>query len=62
MNATALHLAVWNDYNEIAIRLIQSDANPNLKMNGLSNAFEMALEKSNQVLYELLNEYYRNKC
>jgi len=57
MNSTPLHLAVWNDFNEIALRLIQNNADPNLKMNGTKNAFELALENSNQILYELLTEY-----
>lgn len=57
MNATPLHLAVWNDFNEIAIRLVQSKADPYLKMNSSSNAFDLALENSNQVLYELISEY-----
>lgn len=58
MDSTPLHLAVWNDFNEIAIRLVQSNANPNLKMNGVSTAFDLALENQNQVLYELLSDYY----
>jgi len=58
MDSTPLHLAVWNDYNEIAIRLVQSNANPNLKMNGVSTAFDLALENKNEVLYELISEYY----
>ncbi|RNA22779.1 hypothetical protein BpHYR1_041616, partial [Brachionus plicatilis] len=33
MNATALHLAVWNDFNEIAIKLVQNGADPFLMMN-----------------------------
>ena len=57
MDSTALHLACWNDFNEIAIRLVQSKADPNLKMNKASNAFDLALENSNQILYELLKEY-----
>ncbi len=57
MNSTALHLAVWNDFNEIALRLVQNNADPNLKMNGTTTAFDLALENSNQVLYELLNEF-----
>lgn len=57
MHSTALHLACWNDFNEIAIRLVQSKADPNLKMNKASNAFDLALENSNQILYELLKEY-----
>ena len=61
MDMTPLHLAVWNDYNEIAIHLIQSNADPYLKMNGTSNAFDLAIENKNQVLFELLNEYYANK-
>ncbi len=56
MGATALHLAVWNDYNEIALVLMQANADPWLKMND-KNAFEMARDSSNQVLYELLSEY-----
>ncbi len=61
MDMTPLHLAVFNDYDEIAIRLVQSDANPNLKMNGEISALSMALENKNQVLYELLGDYYQNK-
>ena len=57
MNSTALHLAVWNDFNEIAVRLLQSNADPYLKMNNKTNAFDLALENSNQVLYELIKEY-----
>ena len=57
MNSTALHLAVWNDFNEIALRLVQHNADPNLKMNGTATAFDLALENSNQVLYELLKEF-----
>ena len=57
MDSTALHLACGNDFNEIAIRLVQSKADPNLKMNKASNAFDLALENSNQILYELLKEY-----
>lgn len=57
MSSTALHLACWNDFNEIAVRLIQANADPLLKMNGMTNAFDLALENSNQVLYELLKEY-----
>ena len=61
MDMTALHLAVFNDYDEIAIRLVQTDADPNLKMKGETSAFSMALENKNQVLYELLGDYYQNK-
>ena len=57
MNATPLHLAVWNDYTDIALRLMQANADPFLKMNGLSNAFELARENSNEVLYDLLIEF-----
>lgn len=57
MNATALHLAVWNDYNEIAIKLVQNNADPYLKMNGETNAFDLAKENSNEVLHDLLLEY-----
>ena len=56
MDATPLHLAVWNDFNEIVLVLLQSKANPNLKMNG-KTAFDMASENSNEVLIDLLNEY-----
>lgn len=59
MDTTPLHLAVWNDFNEIAIRLVQSNADPYLKMNGASTSFDLALENDNQVLYELLSEYYQ---
>ncbi len=61
MDMTPLHLAVFNNYDEIAIRLVQSDADPNLKMKGEESAFSMALENKNQVLYELLGDYYHNK-
>ncbi len=61
MDMTPLHLAVFNDYDEIAIRLVQSDANPNLKIKGEISALSMALENKNQVLYELLGDYYQNK-
>lgn len=61
MNTTPLHLAVWNDFNEIAIRLVQSNADPHIKMNETSNAFDLALENDNQVLYELLSDYYNEK-
>ena len=57
LNSTALHLAVWNDYNDIAIRLVQSNANPYLKMNGQSTALDLVMENNNQTLYELLKEY-----
>ncbi|CAF0744710.1 unnamed protein product [Brachionus calyciflorus] len=57
MNATALHLAVWNDYNEIAIKLVQNNADPYLKMNGEATAFDLAKENSNEVLHDLLLEY-----
>jgi ankyrin repeat protein len=56
MNATALHLAVWNDHQEIAIRLVQAGADPNLKMNDMT-ALEMVKEAGNEVLHELLLEY-----
>ena len=56
MNATALHLAVWNDFNEIAIRLVQADADPYLKMNDM-DAFDMTRESKNEVLHDLLIEY-----
>lgn len=58
MNATALHLAVWNDFNEIAIKLVQNGADPFLMINGQSSAFDLAKENSNQVLYDLLHEYF----
>ncbi len=58
MNATALHLAVWNDFNEIAIKLIQAKADPNLKMNDTSTTFDLAKENSNDVLHDLLVEYF----
>lgn len=61
MNATPLHLAVWNDYNEIALRLIQANADPYLKMNDISNAFDLARENSNDVLLELLNDFMKFK-
>ncbi len=61
MNATSLHLAVWNDYNEIALRLIQANADPYLKMNDVSNAFDLARENSNDILLELLNDFVKFK-
>ena len=61
MNATPLHLAVWNDFNEIALRLIQANADPYLKMNDISNAFDLASENSNDVLLELLNDFMKFK-
>ncbi|RNA30640.1 hypothetical protein BpHYR1_011483 [Brachionus plicatilis] len=61
MNVTCLHLAVWSDLNEIAIKLVQSGADPFLKMNGQSTAFDLAKENSNQVLCDLLLEYYSSK-
>lgn len=57
MNATALHLAVWNNYNEIALRLIEAKADPMLKMNGRSTAFDLARENSNSVLVDLMREF-----
>jgi ankyrin repeat protein len=57
MNATPLHLAVWNDYTDIALRLVQAKADPYLKMNGKSNAFDLAKENSNEILFDLLNEF-----
>lgn len=61
MNATPLHLAVWNDFNEIAIKLVQNGANPFLMMNGKSTALDLAKENSNQVLSDLLLDYYKSK-
>ena len=61
MNATALHLAVWNDFTDIALRLIQANADPYLKMNGTSDAFELARENSNETLCDLLNEFFHSK-
>lgn len=58
MDMSPLHLAVWNDFTEIAIRLVQSDADPNLKMNGNTSVFDVAIDNKNQVLYELLGDYY----
>lgn len=60
MDATPLHLAVWNDYNEIALKLIQARADPYMKMNGISTAFDLARDNSNEVLFELLHEYYNS--
>lgn len=56
MDATPLHLAVWNDYNEIALVLLQANADPYLKMND-KNAFELAKDNSNEILYDLISEY-----
>lgn len=56
MNATSLHLAVWNNYDEIALRLIEAKADPMIKMNGQSSAFDLAHENGNQVLADLMNE------
>ena len=58
MNATPLHLAAWNDYTDIALRLIQANADPYLKMNGVSDAFDLARENSNEVLVDLLSEFF----
>lgn len=60
MNATALHLAVWNDYTDIALRLIQANSDPYLKMNGISDAFDLARENSNEILYDLLSEFFNS--
>jgi ankyrin repeat protein len=60
MDATPLHLAVWNDYNEIALVLLQASADPYLKMNG-KNALEMAKDNSNEILYDLIGEYSQIK-
>jgi hypothetical protein len=57
MNATALHLAVWNEFDEIAIRLVQAGADPYLKMNEATSAIDMAKESQNETLHELLVEY-----
>jgi ankyrin repeat protein len=59
LNATPLHLAVWNDNMEIALSLIRANADPYMKMND-SNAFDLAKDRSNQVLYELLVEFSTN--
>lgn len=61
MNATALHLAVWNDYNEIALKLVQNNADPYLTMNGNTTALDLAKENSNEVLHDLLLEYSQLK-
>lgn len=62
MSATALHLAVWHSYDEIAINLVRNKGDPYLKMgtDGL-NAFELAKENDNQVLAELLLEFYNEE-
>jgi ankyrin repeat protein len=57
MDATPLHLAVWNNFNEIAIKLVRTNADPGLKMNGQSSAFDLARENANTVLLELLVEF-----
>jgi ankyrin repeat protein len=58
INATALHLAVWHNFDEIAILLIRNKADPYLKMGTEQNAFELAKENDNIVLAELLMEFY----
>ena len=58
MNATALHLAVWHSYDEIAITLVRNKADPYLIMGSGVNAFELAKENDNEVLAELLLEFY----
>ena len=57
MDATALHLAVWNNYEEIAYQLIEARANPMLKMNGASTAFDLANENANPVMHDLLCKF-----
>lgn len=59
MNATPLHLAVWNNYDEIALRLIEAKADPMLKMNGQSSAYDLARENNNQALADLMLEFSR---
>lgn len=61
MNSTALHLAVWNDFTEIAVRLVQAGADPRLRMNDQLSVLDMAKENANQVLYELILEYSNQK-
>ncbi len=60
MDATPLHLAIWNDYNEIALVLLQANADPYLRMNE-KNAFELAKDNSNEILYDLISEYCQIK-
>ena len=62
MSATALHLAVWHSYDEIAITLVRNKGDPYLTMgNGGLNAFELAKENNNQVLAELLLEFFNEE-
>lgn len=61
MNATALHLAVWNDFNDIAMMLMRAGADPHLKMNDISDAFDLTIENSNTLLYELLKDFVRQQ-
>ena len=56
MNATALHLAVWHDSEEIAILLIKNKADPYLKMDGNKNAFDLARENNNTFLLEIFDD------
>ena len=61
MDATALHLAVWHNFDEIAITLVRNKADPFLKMGADKNALELAKENENQVLAELLLEFYNEE-
>lgn len=57
MNASALHLAVWHNYEDIAILLAHNGADPYIKMDGGSNAIELARVNDNEYLAEMLVEY-----
>ena len=56
MNASALHLAVWHNFEDIAIQLLRSKADPFAKMDGGKNAYDLANENDNKFLVEMLDE------
>lgn len=61
MDATALHLATWHSHDDIAILLVRNKADPYLKMSTGSNAIDLAKENNNEVLAELLAEFFIDK-